>query len=287
MDDAIRDNHDLWNAWARINSASDFYDVASFRDGRRPIRLADYEREEIGPVEGRTLLHLQCHFGMDTLSWARLGAIATGVDFSEVAIETARGLATEIGVPATFVVSNVYGLPSVLAGDFDIVYTSSGVLGWLPDIPAWARVVARFVKPGGMFYLTEIHPVAQVFKDEGVVPGELVPWYPYWSHQEPITLEAHGSYADPTAPTDGLVEHGWDHSLGEIVTALIDAGLRIEFLHEFDFVEWPVEFLVRGDDGRYRLPPGTKGQLPLYFSIRASKPAEAADAGAGVTVVPG
>ena len=275
MDDAIRDNHDLWNAWARINSASDFYDVASFRDGRRPIRLSDYELEEIGPVEGRTLLHLQCHFGMDTLSWARLGAIATGVDFSEVAIETARGLATEIGVPATFVVSNVYGLPSVLAGDFDIVYTSSGVLGWLPDIPAWARVVARFVKPGGMFYLTEIHPVAQVFKDEGVVPGELVPWYPYWSHQDPITLEAHGSYADPTAPTDGLVEHGWDHSLGEIVTALIDAGLRIEFLHEFDFVEWPVEFLVRGDDGRYRLPPGTKGQLPLYFSIRASKPAEA------------
>ena len=287
MDDAIRDNHDLWNAWARINSASDFYDVASFRDGRRPIRLSDYELEEIGPVEGRTLLHLQCHFGMDTLSWARLGAIATGVDFSEVAIETARGLATEIGVPATFVVSNVYGLPSVLAGDFDIVYTSSGVLGWLPDIPAWARVVARFVKPGGLFYLTEIHPVALVFKDEGVVPGELVPWYPYWSHQDPITLEAHGSYADPTAPTDGLVEHGWDHSLGEIVTALIDAGLRIEFLHEFDFVEWPVEFLVRGDDGRYRLPPGTKGQLPLYFSIRASKPAEAADAGAGVTVVPG
>ena len=278
MDDALRDNRDLWDAWARINTASDFYDVASFRDGRRPIRLRDYERDEIGPVEGRTLLHLQCHFGMDTLSWARLGAIATGVDFSEVAIAAARALAAEVGVPASFVVSNLYDLPDVLDGEFDIVYTSRGVLGWLPDIVGWARVAARFVKPGGLFYVTEIHPVAQVFLDEGVAPGELRPVYPYWSHEAPITFEAHGSYADRDAPTDGLVEHGWNHSLGEIVTALIDAGLRIELVHEFDFVEWPVEFLVEGDDGRYRLPPGTLGQLPLFFSIRATKPVEAGSA---------
>ena len=278
MDDALRDNRDLWDAWARINAASDFYDVASFRDGRRPIRLRDYERDEIGPVEGRTLLHLQCHFGMDTLSWARLGAIATGVDFSEVAIAAARALAAEVGVPASFVVSNLYDLPDVLDGEFDIVYTSRGVLGWLPDIVGWARVAARFVKPGGLFYVTEIHPVAQVFLDEGVAPGELRPVYPYWSHEAPITFEAHGSYADRDAPTDGLVEHGWNHSLGEIVTALIDAGLRIELVHEFDFVEWPVEFLVEGDDGRYRLPPGTLGQLPLFFSIRAKKPVEAGSA---------
>lgn len=278
MDDALRDNRDLWDAWARINAASDFYDVASFRDGGRPIRLRDYEREEIGAVEGRTLLHLQCHFGMDTLSWARLGAIATGVDFSEVAIAAARELAAEVGVPARFVVSNLYDLPDVLDGEFDIVYTSRGVLGWLPDIVAWARVVAHFVRPGGFFYVTEIHPVAQVFLDEGVAPGELRPVYPYWSHEAPLTFEAHGSYADRDAPTDGLVEHGWNHSLGEIVTALIDAGLRIEFVHEFDFVEWPVEFLVGGDDGRYRLPPGTPGQLPLFFSIRATKPVEAGSA---------
>jgi SAM-dependent methyltransferase len=273
MDDALRANRDLWDAWTKINAASAFYDVASFRSGERGIRLADYERQEIGPVEGRTLLHLQCHFGLDTLSWARLGAVATGADFSEEGIATARSLAAELGIPATFVVANLYELPGVLEGQFDIVYTSRGVLGWLPDIAGWARVAAHFVKPGGTFYITEIHPVANVFENEGVEPGELRLDYPYWSHSAPLRFEVRGSYADPDAPTDGLVEHGWDHSLGEIVSALVDAGLRLEFLHELDFVEWPMDFLVEGEDGRWRLPPGTKGELPLFFSLRATKPA--------------
>lgn len=272
MDDAFRDNRRLWDRWTEIHETSEFYDVASFRDGRRPIRLADYEREEIGLVEGKTLLHLQCHFGLDTLSWARLGARVTGADFSEAGIAAARGLAAELDIPATFVVSNLYDLPTVLEGQFDVVYTSRGVLGWLPDIEGWARVAAHFVKPGGFFYITEIHPVAQVFENEGVRPGELRPTYPYWSHPESLRFDVKGSYADPTAATDGLVEHGWDHSLGEIVTALITAGLRIEFLHEFDFVEWPIDYLVEGDDGRWRLPPTTKGQLPLFFSLRAARP---------------
>lgn len=272
-DEALRANRELWDAWTTINAASDFYDVASFRDGTDPIRIADYERDEIGPVDGRSLLHLQCHFGLDTLSWARLGATVTGVDFSEAGIATARALAEELGIPATFLVSNVYDLPDRLDGSFDIVYTSKGVLGWLPDIAAWARVVARFVKPGGCFYLTEIHPVADVFEDEGVAPGELRLRYPYWSHPDsPLRFEVHGSYADPTAPTEGLVEYGWDHSLGEIVTALIDAGLQLDFLHEFDFVDWPMPYLVESADGRWRLPPGTSGQLPLFFSLRASRP---------------
>jgi SAM-dependent methyltransferase len=273
MDDALRANRDLWDAWTTINAASAFYDVASFRSGENAIRLRDYEREEIGPVAGKSLLHLQCHFGLDTLSWARLGAAVTGIDFSENGIATARALAHELDIPATFVVSNLYDLPDVLQGQFDIVYTSNGVLGWLPDIRAWAQVVAHFVKPGGLFYITEIHPVAQAFEDEGVAPGELRLSYPYWSHAEPLTFEVHGSYADPTAPTEGLVEHGWDHSLGEIVTALIDAGLQIDFLHEFDFVNWPIDFLVKGADGRWRLPPDTAGQLPLFFSLKATKPA--------------
>jgi SAM-dependent methyltransferase len=274
MDDVLRENRDLWNAWTKINFASAFYDVASFRSGERGIRLSDYELAEVGPVEGRTLLHLQCHFGLDTLSWARLGAIVTGADFSQEGVATARSLAAELEIPATFVLANLYDLPAELDGQFDIVYTSKGVLGWLPDIVGWARVAAHFVKPGGFFYITETHPVAEAFENEEVAPGELKLMYPYWTHREPVSFEAHGSYADPTAPTDGLVEHGWGHSLGEIVTALIDAGLRIEFLHEFDFVEWPVAFLVEGDDGRWRLPPGTAGELPLFFSLKASKPLE-------------
>ncbi|HEY7935688.1 MAG TPA: class I SAM-dependent methyltransferase [Candidatus Limnocylindrales bacterium] len=273
LDEPLRANRELWNAWTKINVESAFYDVASFRSGEREIRLSDYEIAEVGPVEGRSLLHLQCHFGLDTLSWARLGATVTGADFSPDGVTAARALAADLGIPATFVIANLYDLPEELDGQFDIVYTSRGVLGWLPDIAGWARVAAHFVKPGGVFYVTEIHPVAQVFEGEGVQPGELQLAYPYWSHAEPLTFDVHGSYADRDAPTEGLVEHGWDHSLGQIVSALIDAGLRIEFLHEFDFVEWPVDFLVQGDDGRWRLPPGTKGELPLFFSLKATKPA--------------
>jgi SAM-dependent methyltransferase len=274
MDEALRSNRDLWDAWTKIHVASDFYDVESFRNGERPIRVADYEREEIGSVQGKSLLHLQCHFGLDTLSWARLGATVTGIDFSAEAIAAARGLAAELEIPATFIQSDVYRLPEVLDQQFDIVYTSVGVLGWLPDIASWGRVAARFVRPGGFLYLTEIHPVAQAFENEGVEPGELRLAYPYWSHPEPLRFEVKGSYADREAPTDGLVENGWDHSLGEIVTSLADAGLRLEFLHEFDFVRWPVDFLAEGDDGRWRLPTGSGGELPLFFSLKATKPPE-------------
>jgi SAM-dependent methyltransferase len=276
MDDATRDtirsNRDVWDAWTKIHVGSAFYDVASFKNGERPVRIADYEREEVGSVTGKTLLHLQCHFGMDTLSWARLGATVTGLDFSEEAIAAARALAAEVGIPATFVQSDVYRAPEVLDEQFDIVYTSSGVLGWLPDIVGWARVAAGLVRPGGFLYITEIHPVALVWEDEGVEPGELRLRYPYWSHSDPIRIEVKGSYADREAPTEGLVEYGWDHSMGEIVTSLANEGLRIEFLHEFDFVPWPVEFLAESEDGRYRLPPGSMGQLPLFFSLKASRP---------------
>lgn len=272
MDEALRRNRDVWDAWTRIHVASSFYDVASFRTGERGIRLRDYELEEIGSVGAKTLLHLQCHFGLDTLSWARLGAVVTGADFSAEAIAAARALAAELAIPATFVLANLYDLPEELEGRFDIVYTSGGVLGWLPDVRGWAQVAAHFVAPGGIFYITEIHPVAQVFENDGVRPGELRLAYPYWSHDEPLRFEVKGSYADREAPTEGLVEFDWNHSLGEIVSALIDAGLRIDFLHEFDFVPWPVEFLAESADGRWRLPPGTKGQLPLFFSLKATKP---------------
>jgi len=272
VDEALRDNRRLWDAWTRIHLDSEFYDVASFKSGEQAIRLRDYEIDEVGDVAGKTLLHLQCHFGLDTLSWARLGAVVTGADFSDEGIAAARALAAEVGIPARFVVSNLYDLPNVLDQAFDIVYTSGGVLGWLPDVAAWAKVAAHFVKPGGIFYITEIHPVANVFENEGVAPGELRLDYPYWTHEQPLTLEVKGSYADRSAPTEGLVEHGWDHSLGEIVSRLIDAGLRIEFLNEFDFCLWPLDFLVQSPDARWRWPPGTRGQLPLFFSLKATKP---------------
>ena len=269
--DALRANNALWDEWTKIHETSEFYDLAAFRkDG---IRLRPYELEEIGPVEGLEVLHLQCHFGMDTLSFARLGARVTGADFSRAAVELARSVAVDIGHPeARFVESNVYELPDALDGEFDLVYTSRGVLGWLPDIRGWARVVAHFVRPGGRFYITEIHPVAQVFEDEGIAPGELRLRYPYWEHREPLAFPVVGSYANPTAAVATPTEYGWDHGLGEIVTALVEAGLRIDSLREYPFVDWPVGFLVEADDGTWRLPPGTAGELPLFFSILATKP---------------
>jgi SAM-dependent methyltransferase len=198
----------------------------------------------------------------------------TGIDLSPDAVELARSLADELGFPeARFVRSNIYHLPAALDGEFDIVYTSHGVLGWLPDIRGWARVVAHFVAPGGTFFISEIHPIAQVFENEGVNPGELRLTYPYWEHVEPLTFEVKGSYADPTADVGHQTEHGWDHGLGEIVAALIDAGLRIQTLVEHPFLGWKADFLVDAGDGTWRLPPGTAGELPLMFSLVATKPA--------------
>jgi SAM-dependent methyltransferase len=266
-------NQRLWDAWTAVHAAGEFYDLAGFRTGG--IRIRPYEIAALGDVTGRTLLHLQCHFGLDTLSWARLGATVTGVDFSPAAIRLARELAADIGVTdARFIESNVYQLPVRLADEFDIVYTSRGVLGWLPDIRGWARVVARFVKPGGRFYISEAHPLIQAFESEGVGPRELRLRYPYWEHGDPLIFDVHGSYADRDAELGAdHTEHGWNHGLAEIVTALIDAGLRLDRLDEQPFLEWPADFLVEREPGSgvYVLPDGP-GELPLMFSLLASKP---------------
>lgn len=264
----LQANRALWHEWTGINYRSDFYKVEAFKQGLNKLRA--YEMEEVGPVAGKTLLHLQCHFGLDSLCWARLGAQVTGADFSSAAIQQATALAAEVGLQARFVCSELYDLPNQLDGMFDIVYTSRGVLGWLPDLNRWGEVVARFLKPGGILYITEIHPVAWIFDDdEGVT--ELRVRYPYFTTTEPLAFKVQGSYADRTAKVSQEFEYGWNHGLGEIVTGLTRTGLKIEFLHEFPFCEWPVSFLVPASDGTYRLPGDLDGKLPLFFSLKASK----------------
>ncbi len=266
MDPYFESNRALWNEWTKIHATSEFYDLKGFKRGG--VRLRVYELEEVGEVAGKNLLHLQCHFGIDTLSWARLGASVTGVDFSEEAIELAREVARELKVPAEFVRSNVYELPRVLHRTFDVVYTSRGVLGWLPDVHRWAEVAARFVAPGGIFYITEVHPLLQVFDDDLSIA------YGYWEDEQPLVFDVQGSYADPTAAVDVPAEYGWNHALSEIVTALIDAGLTIELLHEWPFLDWELPFLEQRDDGLWHLQGELDGRLPLMFSLRARKPAE-------------
>lgn len=267
MDDYFAANRAIWNAWTPIHARSAFYDVAGFKAGQ--TSLTPIEREEMGDVRGKTLLHLQCHFGLDTLSWARLGAQVTGIDFSEAAITLARSLSAELGLPARFVQTNLYDLPDVLEGQFDLVFTSYGALAWLPDLTRWAQIIAHFLRPGGMFYMVEFHPFMWVFNDDADVTALQVR-YSYFHTPEPLAGPVEGSYADPEADVSGTA-YEWAHPLGEIVTALAGAGLRLEFLHEFPYCTYDVYPLLEGGaDGLYRLP-GQQEIVPLLFSIRARK----------------
>jgi SAM-dependent methyltransferase len=269
VDDYKEANLALWNEWAAIHAASEFYDVDGFKAGR--TSLNPLEIGELGNVAGKTLLHLQCHFGLDSLSWARLGAKVTGVDFSDQAIGLARSLSQEIWVEADFVCADIYELPQVLSGAFDFVYTSYGVLTWLPDLGKWAAVIAHFLKPGGTFYLVEFHPFAQVF-DEAETAADLRVHYPYFHSGEPLVFDVQGSYADRQAQVVQKVEYEWDHSLGEILDSLIAAGLRVDFLHEFPFCVYSMfpSLMVKSSDGMWRLKEA-EGMIPLMFSIKATK----------------
>ena len=262
-------NRTHWDEVTPIHVASTFYDVADFR--QHPDRLNSVELGEVGDVRGKTLLHLQCHFGLDTLSWARHGAIVTGVDYSEPAIEQARSLSTEMNIPARFLVSNVYDAPAVLDEAFDIVFTSYGVLCWLPDLTRWAQVAAHFVRPGGVFYVAEFHPMSMVF-DDAADAAELRFKYPYFPGEQPLRFDDAGDYTARGAVLRNRTTYEFLHPIGDVVTALIDAGLRIEFLHEFPFSTY--QFLAvteKSPDGKVRLTKHD-GCVPLLYSVKATKP---------------
>ncbi|NKZ08229.1 class I SAM-dependent methyltransferase [Actinomadura latina] len=259
-------NKALWDERVPIHVASDFYDVAGFKAGGQPLR--DFELAEVGDVTGLRLVHLQCHFGLDTLSWARRGAHVTGLDFSEKAVEAARAVAEETGLQARFVASDVYDAPTVLDDTYDIVYTGLGALCWLPDIGRWAEVVASLLRPGGFLYLAEFHPFADTLDDE---EGHTVA-YDYFAEGPQIWDEPDaGSYADPQASVQHTRSIEFVHGLGEVVTALAAAGLRIDFLHEHDYTLWQ-RFSVLERDGTAYRPPEGRPRVPLMYSLRAAKP---------------
>jgi SAM-dependent methyltransferase len=260
-------NRKLWDARVPAHARSDFYDLDSFKAGAPALK--PLELEELGDVDGKSLLHLQCHFGQDTLDWARRGARVTGIDFSSQAIDRAKSLAQEINLPATFVESDIDSLPDNLSGSFDIVFTSYGVVMWLPDIRRWAEVVAHFLKPGGTFYIVEFHPVSWIFDEESET---LKVKYPYFNSGEPLALPSTGSYADPGGSSGTFTEYSWCHSLADIVTALIDAGLHLAYVHEFPYTSYPQfpQLMDRQPDGTFRLKNGD-GSVPLMFSIQATK----------------
>ncbi len=271
MDEYRAANRRLWDEYTGINAASPLYELEKFKAGA--VKLHPLERSELqADVAGRDLLHLQCHFGMDTLSWARLGARVTGVDFSERAIALARSLAEELSIPSQFVCCDLYDLPHHLGDRFDIVYTSYGVLAWLSDLRGWAELIAGYLRPGGIFYIAEIHPASMLFAEDVKSPEWRV-GYDYF-REEVAAYQDQGNYADPTASVVNNRSYEWMHPLGAVVSELIRAGLRLEYLHEHPFTVYrQFPFLERREDSHWHLPAGML-RVPLLFSLRASKPPE-------------
>lgn len=260
-------NRRMWDERVPIHVGSDFYDVEGFKAGRPAVE--PFEVEELGPLGGMRLAHLQCHFGVDTLDLVRMhpGLEAVGLDFSQPAVDAAARLASELDLSAraTFVQADVYDAGTTLGpGGFDVVYTGKGALIWLPDLEAWAAECAKLVKPGGWLYVCEYHPVAWCF--DQTTPSVR---YDYFG-TEPFVDETPGTYADREAATTDNLSYEWCHPLSRVVGAVIGAGFDLRFLHEWDFCHSAIgDWLIRGDDGRYRWPP--PGRLPLMYSLKAQR----------------
>lgn len=264
-------NKDSWNKRTAVHKDSDFYDLASFKKGKSSLNKI--ELEELGDVKGKTLLHLQCHFGMDTMSWAREGAIATGVDLSDEAIKLAKEINEELNLKANFINANIYDLTDAFKtppqegfgeAGFDIVFTSYGTIGWLPNLDKWAEIVAHFLKPGGIFYIADFHPMLWTM-DENFEKIK----YNYFNTGV-ITEEISGSYTDRDAQIKSI-EHGWNHPFSEIFNALIKHGLQIEQFNEFPFSPYNCfNNLEQGTDAMWRIK-GMEEKMPMMYSIKARR----------------
>lgn len=257
-------NKRIWNQRTAVHKDSSFYNLQGFKNGESV--LTPIELNEVGDVKGKKMLHLQCHFGMDSLDWARRGAIVTGVDLSEKAIEEAVKLNDELGLNAKFVCCNIYDVKQHLdpKEQFDIVFTSYGVVGWLPELSSWGKLISDYLKPGGIFYLAEFHPVVWMFDDDFTHIK-----YPY-ENREVIVVENEGTYTDRKANITGK-EYGWNHSLSEVLNSLINAGLKINFLNEYLYSPYPsFRHVVEFEKGKWYIK-GLEGRIPMVYSLSASK----------------
>ena len=255
-------NQQSWDKKVDIHFRSEFYDVDGFIKGNTSLK--DIELNQLGDITGKNILHLQCHFGQDSISLARMGANVTAVDFSEKAIQTARELADTINVSADFICCDIYDLPNHLNKQFDIVFTSYGTIGWLPDLDKWAKVVSRFLKPGGDFIFVEFHPVVWMFDDEFEKIG-----YNYFN-TGPIVETYSGTYANQSAPI--IQEYVmWNHGMGEVIQSLVTNQLQITSMEEFNYSPYNCfRHTIEYAPGRYRINKlGDK--IPMLYSLKARK----------------
>lgn len=255
-------NKNMWNSKVDIHFNSEFYGVDSFMEGRNS--LTEIELNMFGDVKGKSILHLQCHFGQDTLSLARMGAKVTGMDISTEAIAKARELNEKLGLNARFIESDLYSLPENLNEEFDIVYTSYGTIGWLPDIRRWAEVVAKYIKPGGRFVFAEFHPVLWMF-DQPI--KEII--YPYMRSQA-ILEDEEGTYAakDHELQTSSVT---WNHGIADVTQALLDQGLKLKHFEEFDYSPYDIFPKSTEEKPKQFRVEGFGNKLPLVYSLMMNK----------------
>ena len=260
--DYLEKNRKLWNAKTDFHVKSDFYNVESFLAGKNSLN--SIELELLGNVSDKSILHLQCHFGMDTISLSRLGAKATGVDFSDKAILHANALAEKAKTNTRFIESDIYNLDEKLNTKFDIVFTSYGTIGWLPDMEKWASVVAKYLKPGGRFVMVEFHPFVWLFNDEFTSID-----YDYY-YTGAIIEKLQGTYADRSAPICNE-SISWNHSLSEVIGALLKGGLTIQAFQEFDYSPYDCfQKTVEFEPGKYQIH-GFEKKIPMLYAIHARK----------------
>jgi ubiquinone/menaquinone biosynthesis C-methylase UbiE len=260
--DYIEINKNLWNQKTKIHSDSDFYDVDSFIKGKDSLN--PIETRLLGDIEGKTILHLQCHFGLDTISLSRHGALATGVDFSENAIEKAKQLNEGLGTNARFIQSDVYKLPKFLDEKFDIVFTSYGVVGWLPDMKKWAKIINQFLKPEGEFVMVEFHPVVWMFSYD----FKRIEFN--YMDSNPIIEELEGTYADREAPIKEK-SVSWNHGLSTVLDSIIKTGLIITEFREYNYSPYDCfGNTVKIADGKFQIK-GLEDKIPMIYSLKAKK----------------
>lgn len=258
----IEINRQSWNSRIETHIKSEFYDLDSFLKGRSSLN--DIELNLLGDIKGKSILHLQCHFGQDTISLSRLGAEVTGVDFSDKAIESARQIAKETGSNAKFICCDIYDLPNHLDEKFDIVFTSYGTIGWLPDLDKWAKIIADFLKPKGLFVFVEFHPVVWMFDDDFEKIG-----YSYFNTGAIVETE-NGTYADKHADLS-LSYVAWNHGISEVLNSLIKNRLEIKSFDEFDYSPYncfnkTIEF----EPNKFRIKQ-LDDKIPMVYALTAIK----------------
>lgn len=256
----IEINRQSWNNRTDTHLKSEFYDLDGFLKGNSSLN--DIELNLLGDIKGKTILHLQCHFGQDTISLSRLGADVTGVDLSDKAIESARQIAKATQSNAKFICCNIYELPNHLNEKFDIVFTSYGTIGWLPDLDKWANIISQFLKPNGQFVFVEFHPVVWMFDDnfEKII-------YRYFNSGAIVETQ-NGTYADRTAEIT-ISDVSWNHSISEVLTSLLKNGLEIKSFDEFDYSPYncfskTTEF----EPNKFRIEH-LDNKIPMVYSINA------------------